>query len=252
MSWAFGGRSGRASDSIRGWAALASAAALLGACASVGGGMVLRPVEGQALQTVAGAPTVASVMANGRVMAAPLSVERGRVRFAVAVENLGPEPAPFGPGQVGLAADGLSMHLFSLAELEREAEAGANAEMLTAGLLGLGRAAMFSEMATSTTTLTAPSGVSVAVEHTDAALAAFGGAQAGAATSRAVDGIAEHRDGRVADLRARMLADVVVEPGAAHGGMVISDRVSPGADLVLTVRFAGERHEFRWRVAELP
>lgn len=242
------GAAGRRGDSLARWVALASAA-VLGACASTGGGLTLAPAEGQSLAMVAGVPALTSVRSRGRVIVAPLSVDRGQVRFAVAVENLGGDAEAFGLSSLRLLAGGAPVDLLRLEELERRVNATASAEALTAGALGFARATMYAQAATTTSTLTTPSGAVFTYEEQDAALAALGAARAGVATARARDGIEAHRAGQIAHLRDVALDDAVVQPGAGYAGLVVSERIQSGSDLVLlTVDFAGERHEFRWRV----
>jgi hypothetical protein len=239
-------------------AAIAAAAFVLCACAT---NYAVTPIggEGQEVRFAQGIPTTFSDHDRGAVQVSPLGVSQDnqRLLFGVAAFNKSNAPGNLGVENVSASTpDGQPIKVFSVEELVAEARNRAMWQAIGVAVAGGAAAISASQNAyrtTNGTVITPRGGVYTYTAQTyDPTAAAIGTAAAGAATGVALVSIKNSLDSTIGSLRGNGLQTTTIDPGGSYGGEVMAASV-PGnkypQDVVVTVRFNGEEHAFRYNIA---
>jgi hypothetical protein len=204
-----------------------------------------------------GTPTTYSEQTNGAVQITPFGIDGrdGRLVFGVAAYNKSQAPSNFGVEDVYMTASGeRQLHVFTSDELVREATSRANAATVAVAILGLAAAISAADGATTTTrgrfwTRNGP--VRFVSRTHDPGAAFVGAATAAIGTGLVIGSIRNDLDRTIAGISNEILETTTIDPDRSYGGIVVGERLpQPTApqDVLVTVNFNGEQHQFRYSI----
>ncbi len=206
-----------------------------------------------------GQATTSSQKANGAVRVTPIGVGPAtRLNFGVAAFNRGDRSANFGTENITVAVEGQPVRVFSFTELERQAKNAATAAQVVAAIGGVAAAYDATQDSTSTTTSTVRDSrgryvgaVNTTTTSSNSGLEAANAVVIVAATGATLATINRSLNETLDALNGSILQTTTIDPGSTYGGQVVTDKVplTRPVNVTVTVNFAGERHQFRFRVA---
>jgi hypothetical protein len=234
------------------------ASALLSGCATH---YLVDPIAGpnQEVRYDRGEPTTYSELANGAVQITPFGVDErdGRLVFGVAAYNKSQAPANFGVENVYLSAgDGRQLRVFTADQLVHEAQARANGASVAVAILGLAAAVAAIDGASWTESgryWTRRGPVRFVNRYNNPGAAMFGAVTAGVGTGLAIGSIRNDLNRRIAGIDNEILTTTTIDPDESTGGIVVGEKITAGGaprDVMVTVNFNGEQHQFQFGIVQ--
>lgn len=207
-----------------------------------------------------GVPTMFSAQNQGAIQVSPLGIsqEDSRIVFGIAAFNKSDKTANFGVENLTLAtAEGTPLQVFTADQLIAEAKEKAAWAAVAVALSGAAAAYAANQNAYSHTNGYVSTPYGAATYHSttyNPGVAAAGTAVAVGATAYGMVEIKNSLDRTVSGLRGHILQTTTVDPGSSYGGEAVGAalraKVYP-ANVMLTVTFNGEKHEFQYAVDKL-
>lgn len=236
----------------------AAALAVLPSAAFAGPAMTLYPerLGAETARFDRGNPTVSLKLPTGSVQIRPMPVEKGRMAFSVAVFNDGRRSANFGPENISVTVDGVSMAISTHDQLAQQAEGKARTAKigtaLVAGVLA-GVASTASNHGTYYRAVGGPYHRYVqAIHWEDNTPGIVGGVAAVAGGALVIKGIDDKLDYTLQQLGAEALQTTTIDPGSTFGGMIVVPGQVRGdryAHIRINVTFDGATYPFAFRLA---
>jgi hypothetical protein len=206
-----------------------------------------------------GTPTTYSELTNGAVQITPFGVDErdGRLVFGIAAYNKGQAPANFGVENIYLtASDGRQLRVYTADQLVQEAQARANGASVAVAILGIAAAVAAIDSASWTESgryWTRRGPVRYVNRYHNPGAAVFGAVTAGVGTGLALGSIRNRLGHTIASIDNEILTTTTLDPDESFGGIVVGDKIGPNAaphDVMVTVNFNGEQHQFRFGIAQ--
>jgi hypothetical protein len=207
-------------------------------------------VGNEGARYVKGVPTIDLQQQRGAIEVRSLGFHNNHPMFAIAFYNAGPEPVNIGLEDIHAAANGTSLRVFPVEELERQAKHKAWWSQFAIAMLGgvsAGLAA--SQRDTYHSTISGPYGT-YSVHASYPSLA--GQLQADriqADTAWGIAAIQYQLDRTIEMINDHVVQRTTIDPGSTYAGLIIMDKLKAGDppfELHLDVDWNGERYPFAY------
>lgn len=207
-------------------------------------------VGNEGARYVKGVPTLDLQQQRGAIELRSLGFYNNHPMFAIAFYNAGPEPVNIGLEDIHAAANGTTLRVFPVEELERQAKHKAWWSQFAIAMLGgvsAGLAA--SQRNTYHSTITGPYGT-YSVHASYPSLA--GQLQAeniSLNTAWSIAAIQYQLDRTIELINDHVVQRTTIDPGSTYGGLIIMDKLKEGDppfELHLDVDWNGERYPFAY------
>ena len=237
-------------------------AAMIAACVSVqaiAAPLMLYPVQtgAETARFRQGVPTLDLETPTGAVQITPLPFDHGHVTFGVAVYNKTIQPANFGIENVGATAEGQSIPVLAVDELEKRAKSRAMWSQIGVAVLAGAAAAAVANAHTTDHYyghVRTPHGTySWASSYRDNSIGVLGATAAVGVGAAGVVGIQNRLDATLDGLSGDIVQTTTVEGDASYGGRIVIEK-TPNAklpyDVHIAVSWNGVQYPFTFRVTK--
>lgn len=197
-----------------------------------------------------GVPTLDLQQQRGAIQLRSLGFYNNRPMFAIAFYNAGPEPVNIGLEDIHVAANGVPLTVFPVAELERQAKRKAWWSQFAMAMLGgISAGLASSRRDTYHSTISGPYG-SYSVHSSYPSLAGQLQAQRiQTDTLYGISAIQYQLDRTIEMVNDHVVQRTTVDPGSTYGGLIITDKLKKGDppyELRVDVDWNGERYPFAY------